>query len=88
MSMLATVRACQRPRGGTTRRAHGFTLIELLVTLAIIGVLSSIALPNFDNFMYRTKRGVAYLGRRGVPTAPATFSHEVVRYVAPCLAIC
>ena len=80
MSMLATVRAFQRPRAGTTRRADGFTLIELLVTLAIIGVLSSIAFPNFENFMYRTKRGEAYLGLRGVHIAQTTFYAEVGRY--------
>ena len=43
MSMLATVRAFQRPRGGSTRRADGFTLIELLVTIAMF--VATVAKP-------------------------------------------
>ena len=80
MSVLSAVRAFQRRRRVSARRAHGFTLMELMVTLAIIGVLSSIAFPNFRNFMYRTRRSEAHLGLKGVHIAQTTYYAEVGRY--------
>lgn len=40
-------------------RRQGFTLIELMIVVAIIGVLASIAIPNFLDYVKRSKTSEA-----------------------------
>lgn len=57
-------------------KEHGFTLIELMIVISIIGILSSVAVPKYQNYLLRA-------------TATAQFSaairpiqHALAEYVA------
>lgn len=41
------------------KRAQGFTLIELMIAVAIIGILASIALPAYQQYVLRANRADA-----------------------------
>ncbi len=42
------------------RRARGFTLIELMVTIAIVAILSSVAIPAYTDYVRRGKLPEAF----------------------------
>ncbi len=52
-----------------TTGQEGFSLIELMVVVAIIGILSSIAIPNFQVFQGKAKRAEAKGNLSGVYSA-------------------
>jgi prepilin-type N-terminal cleavage/methylation domain-containing protein len=56
---------------GTSR--HAFTLIELMIVVAIIGILASIAVPNFVKFSCRAKQTEAKTGLKVLMVAQDSY---------------
>ena len=56
-----------------TFNESGFTLVELMVVVAIIGLLSAVAIPNFQKYQARAKTAEAKLQLSAIYTAEASF---------------
>jgi prepilin-type N-terminal cleavage/methylation domain-containing protein len=54
----------------------GFSLIELMIVVAIIGILATIALPNFQKFQRRARQSEAKGMLSGIYTAQKSFAAE------------
>ena len=58
------------------RSTKGFTLIELMMVVALIGVLSAIAIPQFMRYQARTRRSEAFMNLQALANAQKSFYAE------------
>lgn len=58
----------------------GFSLVELMVVVAIIGILATIAVPNFQRFQAKARQSNAKVELSGVYTAEKSFFTEYSVY--------
>jgi type IV pilus assembly protein PilA len=59
---------------------EGFTLVELMVVVAIIGMLSAVAVPNFKKYQAKAKIAEAKLQLSAIYTAEAGFFSDYNMY--------
>lgn len=62
-------------------RNQGFTLLELMLVVAIIGILASVAIPNFRDYQYRSRRSEGFTNLSALAKSQRAFSAEYNRYV-------
>ena len=58
------------------QEANGFTLVEAMITVVIVGILSSIALPNYFSQVQRTKQNEAASTLAQFQTTVASYLDE------------
>jgi type IV pilus assembly protein PilA len=58
------------------RSQKGFSLVELMVVVSIIGILASVAVPNFQRFAAKAKQAEAKTSLSALFTAERAFSSE------------
>ena len=63
-------------------KRRGFTLIELMIVVAIIGILSAIAIPNFIRFQARSKQSEAKGNLKAVFTSEKSYFNEKDKFTA------
>jgi prepilin-type N-terminal cleavage/methylation domain-containing protein len=65
------------------RKNSGFTLVELMIIVAIIGLLTAIAIPQFQNFINKSKLAVAITLLTAVHKSQVSFYANADEYFPP-----
>ena len=61
-------------------RQNGFTLIELMITVAIVGILATIAYPSYTQYMFQARRADAQSDMLQIQLALEKFRANRVSY--------
>ena len=77
----------KRKRQTYSTRNAGFTLIELMVVVAIIGVLSTVAITAFGNFAAKAKEIEGEVALRRVKTDEDDYYREMQMFTEDLAAI-
>lgn len=65
-----------RIRQNQVSAGRGFSLVEVITTIAVIGILSAIAIPSIGNIVEGSRRGVAENVVQTLNKATRQFSHS------------
>lgn len=66
----------------TFRKELGFTLIELMIVVGIIGILVSIAAPNFAKYQSKSRQTEAKIGLAAIFAGEKSFYSEYSAYIS------
>ena len=62
--------------------SHGFTLVELMISVAIIGVLTSIAIPAYQEYVKTSKRGTAEINTKSLVAFEESYYYDFDTFLA------
>src|SRR5687768_11145565 len=73
---------CQRHRTQVSQmqKQRGFTLLELMISVAIVGVIASMALPSYRQSVLKANRTDAHISMSGLATQQERFYFSNNRY--------
>ena len=69
-------------RSGRVSRVNAFSLIEVMIVLAIIGILSAIAYPSYQNFVLRSHRAMVQSEMQKIHTQQGLYNVEHRQYAS------
>jgi type IV pilus assembly protein PilE len=66
------------------KKDSGFTLIELMIVVAVIGILAAIAIPNYNEYVIRSKITEGLSGLSQMATKLEQYFQDNRSYVGAC----
>jgi type IV pilus assembly protein PilA len=82
----ATAVRLSKPRGSRARARQlrrGFTLVELLITVAMIGVMSTLAMVGYRKYLYSAQSSEAKNVIQMIRGAQEAYKAEMLQYLSP-----
>jgi type IV pilus assembly protein PilE len=67
-------------QGTSARASGGFTLIEVMIVVAVVGILAAVALPSYNEYIARGRRGDAQTQLLAAQQWTERFYSEHYRY--------